>query len=59
MMKHPCHKENVVALKRIEGQVRGVQKMIEEHLDEAEELVDNEEVVETVPEELELTESAE
>lgn len=29
MMAHPCHKENVVALKRIEGQIRGVQKMIE------------------------------
>jgi len=30
MSNHPCHKENIVALKRIEGQVRGVQKMIEE-----------------------------
>jgi uncharacterized membrane protein len=36
-----------------------VQQMVEEHLDEAEELVENQEVVETVPEELELTESAE
>ena len=30
MKKHPCHKEQIVALKRIEGQVRGVQKMVEE-----------------------------
>lgn len=30
MNKKPCHKSNIVALKRIEGQVRGVQKMIEE-----------------------------
>ncbi len=30
MKKHPCHKESIVALKRIEGQVRGVQSMIEE-----------------------------
>ena len=28
-MKHPCHKEQLVSLKRIEGQVRGVQGMIE------------------------------
>ena len=28
-MKHPCHKEQLVNLKRIEGQVRGVQGMIE------------------------------
>ena len=31
MKKYPDHTENVVALKRIEGQVRGIQKMIEEH----------------------------
>jgi DNA-binding FrmR family transcriptional regulator len=30
MNKKPCHKNNIVALKRIEGQIRGVQKMIEE-----------------------------
>ncbi len=36
-----------------------VQQMVEEHLDEAEELVDNEAVAETVPEELELSEGAE
>ena len=30
MSKNPCHKENITALKRIEGQIRGVQKMIEE-----------------------------
>ena len=29
-MKHPCHKEQLANLKRIEGQVRGVQGMIEE-----------------------------
>ena len=29
-MKHPCHKEQLTSLKRIEGQVRGVQGMIEE-----------------------------
>lgn len=29
-MKYPCHKESIVALKRIEGQVRGIQKMIED-----------------------------
>jgi len=29
MNRHPCHKENIIALKRIEGQIRGVQKMIE------------------------------
>ena len=29
-MSHPCHKQQVVSLKRIEGQVRGVSKMIEE-----------------------------
>lgn len=30
MKKHPSHKSNLVALRRIEGQVRGVQKMIED-----------------------------
>lgn len=29
MKKNPSHQNNLVALKRIEGQVRGVQKMIE------------------------------
>jgi len=31
MKKHPNHADNIVALRRIEGQVRGVQKMIEDH----------------------------
>lgn len=30
MSPHPSHDSNLVALKRIEGQVRGLQKMIEE-----------------------------
>ena len=30
MKEHPDHKGNLVALRRIEGQVRGVQRMIEE-----------------------------
>ena len=30
MKKNPSHKGNLVALRRIEGQVRGVQKMIED-----------------------------
>lgn len=30
MKVHPSHKKNLDALRRIEGQVRGVQKMIEE-----------------------------
>ena len=30
MNKNPSHTDNLVALRRIEGQVRGVQKMIEE-----------------------------
>jgi DNA-binding FrmR family transcriptional regulator len=30
MKKHPNHADNLVALRRIEGQVRGVQKMVEE-----------------------------
>ena len=29
-MSHPDHKDNLAALKRIEGQVRGVHQMIEE-----------------------------
>lgn len=29
MKKNPSHENNLVALRRIEGQVRGVQKMIE------------------------------
>ncbi len=29
MKKNPNHKDNLVALRRIEGQVRGVQGMIE------------------------------
>jgi len=29
MEKYPSHTSNIVALKRIEGQVRGIQKMIE------------------------------
>ena len=29
-MKHACHHDQLVALRRIEGQIRGVQKMIEE-----------------------------
>ena len=30
MKKHPRHEDNLIALRRIEGQVRGVQRMIEE-----------------------------
>jgi len=30
MGKHPDHEDNLVALRRIEGQVRGIQKMIED-----------------------------
>ena len=29
-MKHPCHKDQLANLKRIEGQVRGVQGMIDD-----------------------------
>ncbi|MDA9212075.1 metal-sensitive transcriptional regulator [Gammaproteobacteria bacterium] len=29
-MKNPCHKDKLTNLRRIEGQVRGVQNMIEE-----------------------------
>jgi DNA-binding FrmR family transcriptional regulator len=31
MKENPSHKDNLVALRRIEGQVRGVQRMIENH----------------------------
>jgi len=30
MKEYPSHSESIVALKRIEGQVRGIQKMIQE-----------------------------
>lgn len=30
MKEYPDHSSNIVALKRIEGQVRGIQKMVEE-----------------------------
>ena len=30
MKKNPSHEANLVALRRIEGQVRGIQKMIED-----------------------------
>ena len=30
MKEHPDHADNLVALRRIEGQVRGIQRMIEE-----------------------------
>jgi DNA-binding FrmR family transcriptional regulator len=30
MKKNPSHENNLIALRRIEGQVRGVQKMIQE-----------------------------
>jgi DNA-binding FrmR family transcriptional regulator len=30
MKEYPAHAENQVALKRIEGQVRGIQKMVQE-----------------------------
>ena len=29
MLEYPSHAENTVALRRIEGQIRGIQKMIE------------------------------
>ena len=32
MAGYPSHGENIIALKRIEGQVRGIQKMIEGRL---------------------------
>ena len=31
MKNNPSHRDNLVALRRIEGQVRGVQRMIENH----------------------------
>ena len=30
MKEYPSHAESIVALKRIEGQVRGIQKMVQE-----------------------------
>ena len=30
MTVYPSHSENIIALKRIEGQVRGIQRMIDE-----------------------------
>jgi DNA-binding FrmR family transcriptional regulator len=30
MNKHPCHKEQLASIRRIEGQIRGIQKMIDE-----------------------------
>ena len=30
MAKNPDHQDNIVALKRIEGQIRGLQRMIED-----------------------------
>jgi DNA-binding FrmR family transcriptional regulator len=29
-MSHPCHKEQLISIKRIEGQIRGIAKMIED-----------------------------
>jgi DNA-binding FrmR family transcriptional regulator len=29
-MKHPCHTKQLPSLKRIDGQIRGIMKMIEE-----------------------------
>ena len=29
-MKHPCHKEQLTNLRRIEGQIRGIQGMVDE-----------------------------
>ena len=29
-MKYPCHKEQLTSLRRIEGQIRGIQGMVEE-----------------------------
>ncbi len=31
MGDNPSHEDNLLALRRIEGQVRGIQRMIEEH----------------------------
>ena len=30
MKEHPDHKDNIVSLRRIEGQIKGVQRMVEE-----------------------------
>jgi len=30
MNQYPDHKDNIVSLRRIEGQIRGIQKMVEE-----------------------------
>jgi len=30
MNKHPCHKEQLASIRRIEGKIRGIQKMIDE-----------------------------
>jgi len=30
MKKHPCHKDQLVALRRIEGQIRGIQGMVDD-----------------------------
>ena len=30
MNKHPCHKAQLASIRRIEGQIRGIQKMIDE-----------------------------
>ena len=30
MKEHPCHHTNLNALKRVEGQIRGIMRMIEE-----------------------------
>ena len=30
MNKHPSHKEQLASIRRIEGQIRGIQKMIDE-----------------------------
>jgi len=29
-MSHPCHKEQLISIRRIEGQIRGIAKMIED-----------------------------
>ncbi|WP_339339621.1 metal-sensitive transcriptional regulator [uncultured Oceanicoccus sp.] len=29
-MSHPCHKEQIASINRVEGQIRGIAKMIEE-----------------------------
>ena len=28
-MKNPCHKDQISSIRRIEGQIRGIEKMIE------------------------------